>query len=43
MPDRFECIDVLKGIWKTEVYLFNEIKILALNLTKLAEKRHCCL
>ena len=39
MRDRFECIDVLKGIWKIEVYLFNEIKI----LTKLAEKKNCCL
>ena len=43
MRDRFECIDVLKGIWEIEVYLFNEIKILALNLTKLAEKKNCCL
>ena len=43
MRDRFECIDVLKGIWKIEVYLFNDIKFLALNLTKLAEKKHCCL
>ena len=38
MRDRFECIDVLKGIWKIEVYLFNDIKFLALNLTKLARK-----
>ena len=43
MRDRFECIDVLKGIWKIEVYLFNDIKFLALNLTKLAENEHCCL
>ena len=43
MRDRFECIDVLKRIWKIEVYLFNDIKFLALNLTKLAEKKHCCL
>ena len=43
MRDRFEYIDVFKGIWKIEVYLFNEIKILALNLTKLAEKKHCYL
>ena len=45
MRDRFECIDVLKGIWKIEVYLFNEIKILAFSIlaTKLAEKKHCCL
>ena len=38
MRDRFECIDVLKGIWKIKVYLFNDIKFLALNLTKLAER-----
>ena len=31
MRDRFECIDALKGIWKIEVYLFNDIKSLALN------------
>ena len=38
MLDRFECLDVLKGIWKIEVYLFNDIKFLALNLTKLAKE-----
>ena len=31
MRDRFECIDVLKGIWTIEIYLFNYIKFLALN------------
>ena len=41
MLDRFERIDVLKGIWKIEVYFFNDIKVLALNLTKLAEKKRC--
>ena len=43
MLDRFECIDVLKVIWKIKVYFFNDIKFLALNLTQLAEKEHCCL
>ena len=43
MLDRFECIDVSKGIRKIEVYLFNDINFLALNLTKLVEKKHCCL
>ena len=43
MLDRFECIDVLKVIWKIEVYFFNDIKFLALNLTQLAEKEHYCL
>ena len=38
MLDRFECIDVLKVIWKIKVYFFNDIKFLALNLTKLARK-----
>ena len=43
MLDRFECIDVLKVIWKIEVYFFNDVKFVVLNLTKLAEKEHCCL
>ena len=42
MLDRFDCIDVSKGIGKIEVYLFNDVKFLALNLTKLAEQKHCC-
>ena len=41
MRDRFECIDVLKGIWKIEVFLFSDIKFLTLKLTKLAEKKRC--
>ena len=43
MLDRFECIDVLKVICKIKVYFFNDVKFLALNLTQLAEKEHCCL
>ena len=43
MRDRFECIDVLKVIWKIEVYFFNDVKFVVLNLTKLAEKEHFCL
>ena len=41
MLDRFDCIDVSKGIGKIEVYLFNDVKFLALNLTKLTEQKHC--
>ena len=43
MLDRFECIDVLKVIWKKKSLFFNDIKFVALKLTKLAEKEHCCL
>ena len=43
MLDRFERIDVLQVIWKIEVYFFNDIKFVALKLTKLAQKEHCCL
>ena len=42
MLDRFDCIDVSKEIGKIEVYLFNDVKFLPLNLTKLAEQKHCC-
>ena len=42
MLDRFDCIDVSKEIGKIEVYLFKDVKFLALNLTKLAEQKHCC-
>ena len=42
MLDRFDFIDVSKGIRKKEVYLFNDIKFLALTLIKLAEQKHSC-
>ena len=42
MLDRFDCMDVSKGIGKIEVYLFNDVKFLAVNLTKLAEQKPCC-
>ena len=38
MRDRFECIDVLKGIWKIDVYLFNDIKIFSIKLNKVGRK-----